>query len=251
MLSFERQQQILELLNLHKCVTVDFLCKQLFASSATIRRDLAEMAEKNLIIRVHGGAALLEGANQDLPLLVRVNKHRDKKEVIAKLALRYISDSSAIFMDSSSTVTFLAEKLGSFRDLSVLTNGIHTMNTLNEQKGTKIFFCGGLIKDDSSVTGASAIDFIGCFHADLFFFSCCGLSLPGGTTEASEENAVVKKQMFTHARKRILLCDSTKFGQEFFCKVCSVSDIDVIITDQKPSESFLKGCQTTVLFPQE
>ncbi len=175
MLSFERQQQILELLNLHKCVTVDFLCKQLFASSATIRRDLAEMAEKNLIIRVHGGAALLEGANQDLPLLVRVNKHRDKKEAIAKLALRYIADSSAIFMDSSSTVTFLAEKLGNFRDLSVLTNGIHTMNTLNEQKNTKIFFCGGLIKDDSSVTGASAIDFIGCFHADLFFFSCCGL----------------------------------------------------------------------------
>lgn len=249
MLSFERQQQILEILNQHKCVTVDFLCKQLFASSATIRRDLAEMSEKKLIVRVHGGAALLEGTNQDIPLLVRVNKHRDKKEIIAKLAMKYISDSSTIFMDSSSTVTFLAERMDSFRELSIITNGIPTMNTLNEKNGAKIFFCGGLIKNNSSVTGPAAIDFIGNYRADLFLFSCCGLSLDGGCTEADEENAAIKKQMFRNAKKRILLCDSTKFGEEFFCKVCSAENIDIIITDQKPAAEFLAICKSSLIYP--
>lgn len=240
MLSFERQQQILDILKEHKCVRVDFLCKKLYASGATIRRDLSEMDEKGLITRVRGGAALIEGTNQDAPLLVRSNENRDKKEYIAQLALRYVHDSATIFMDSSSTVTFLADKLAGFRDLSIVTNGIATMNSLNEYTTAKVFSSGGLIRNNSSFVGQIAIDSIQNFRADIFFFSCCGLSFEGGCTEADEDNAALKKQMWKNAKKRILLCDSTKVNQDYFCKVCDIQDIDLILMDPNPAHSFMK-----------
>ena len=49
MISYERQNEILELLKERRTVTVEFLCRRLFASGATVRRDLAEMAQKGLL----------------------------------------------------------------------------------------------------------------------------------------------------------------------------------------------------------
>ena len=54
MISYERQNEILELLKERRTVTVEFLCRRLFASGATVRRDLAEMAQKGLLERVRG-----------------------------------------------------------------------------------------------------------------------------------------------------------------------------------------------------
>ena len=48
MISYERQNEILELLKERRTVTVEFLCRRLFASGATVRRDLAEMAQKEI-----------------------------------------------------------------------------------------------------------------------------------------------------------------------------------------------------------
>lgn len=248
MLSFERQQQILQVLKERRCATVDYLCQHLYASGATIRRDLQEMAEKGLVTRVRGGAALIEGTNQDAPPLVRVNKEKEKKEYIARLALRFVSDSATLFMDSSSTVTYLAAKMEGFRGVSVVTNGLPTLNMLNERTTAKVLVCGGVLKNNSSIVGQEAVDLVESFRADILFFSCCGLSLDWGTTEASEDNTKVKKAMCKNAKRRVLLCDSTKFDQEYFCRACPIQDLDVIITDQKPSKEFLNGVGCEVIY---
>lgn len=248
MLSFERQSQIIDILRERQCATVGFLCEKLFASGATIRRDLALMEEKGLIQRVRGGAALMAGNNQDAPLLVRVNKERDKKEHIARLALQFITDSATLFMDSSSTVTVLAQKMDVFHNLSIVTNGVNTMNVLNERTTATVYACGGVLKNNSSMAGALAVDFVKNFCADILFFSCCGLSVKNGSTEAIEDNAAVKKSMCLHAKKKIMLCDSTKFSSEYFCKVCDLRDLDVIITDKKPDDAFLRQASTRILY---
>lgn len=240
MVSFERQQQIINILKENKFVTIRLLCKKLFASEATIRRDLNIMQKKGLIVRIRGGATLIKGTNQDTPLFIRSTKDKERKKIIAQLATEYINNSITLFMDSSSTVTFLAEKLSDFENLSIVTNGISTINVLNEFTSVKIFSTGGIIKNNSSMIGQLALNNISNFRADILFFSCCGLSTEFGTTEASEDNAEIKKLMCKNSKRRILLCDSTKFNQEFFCKVCDIKDIDIIITDKKPNDEFIK-----------
>ncbi len=248
MLLYERHQQILDLLKEYRSATVEFLSSRLYTSPATIRRDLNVMAEKGLLTRVRGGAALTEGNNQDAPPLLRVNKEREKKERIARLALPLLRDGSTVFLDSSSTVSALAEKLTSLKGLSVLSNGIATVNLLNEMTTAKVFTCAGVIQNQSSIVGQLSVRTVEKFHADLFFYSCCGLSLRCGATEASEEAAAVKRAMFANADKRVLLCDSTKFGLEFFCKSCDLSQVDILVTDRKPDAAFLQGVSCTVLY---
>lgn len=250
--SFERQQQILDILRGHSFASVDFLCKKLYASPATVRRDISEMDERGLINKVRGGAAIIEGTNKDAPLLVRANKNREKKDIIAKLAIKYITNSMTIIMDSSSTVTVLAHRLESFQNATVLTSGIATLNYLNENTTLKVISSGGRISNKSAMTGQTAINTINNFHADIMFFSCCGFSIECGTTEAAEENAEVKKAMCKNAKQTILLCDSTKFNQEFFCKACAIQDIDIVITDKKPSDIFLQEAEKflKVVYPK-
>ena len=245
MLSAERQEQILELLRENRHASVDFLSRKLYASAATVRRDLAYMDEMKLLRRVRGGAELIDGANRDTPLLVRSNKNRELKEKIASLSLRFAAGKRTMFLDSSSTVTMLAERMLDFRNITAICSGVATLQLLNERASAELICCGGIVVNNSSFAGPSALRTIENYHADVCFFSCCGLSLSCGTTEALEENAAVKKAMCGNSDFRVLLCDSTKFGLNFFCRSCGLGDIDVIVTDRKPEEKFLKnaGCR--------
>lgn len=241
MLTYERHDQIIHILREQRYASVEFLCSTLFVSGATVRRDLADMEKKGIITRVRGGATLPEGLNKDAPLPVRTGMNMEKKRVIAQLALSHIKESMTVFMDSSSTVTALAERMTAFKQLSVVTNGIGTANVLNEKSAAKVFLCGGLIQDHATLVGDAAVDMIDQFCADIVFFSCCGLSAAMGTTEASEAVVKIKQAMLRNARRKVLLCDSSKFGSTYFCKTCHLKDIDIIITDQKPDPDFIQA----------
>lgn len=251
MISYERQNEILELLRKHRTVTVEFLCHRLFASGSTVRRDLTEMAQKGLLERVRGGATLISGPSQDAPLLVRTQKDREKKKIVASLALNFLADNMTVMLDSSSTVTCLATQLAKFKNLSVVTNGIETASVLNDNTSFKIYLCGGLIQNNSSLVGSLAQETLEHFRADVLFFSCCGISAPDLVTEANEETAAMKRLMLRNAKKKILLCDSTKMNREYFCKSCRVEEIDVIITDVPPEQTLLTALkkQTQVVYP--
>ena len=76
MLSLQRQQEIYELIQKKKSVTVPQLCSQFFISPATARRDLDALEKNGLIRRNHGGAVLLEGGNKELSVFSRQTEHR-------------------------------------------------------------------------------------------------------------------------------------------------------------------------------
>lgn len=79
MLQLKRQQDILSLLGEHKSMTVKELCAVLYASPATIRRDLAEMERAGLLRRSFGGAVLTESYPDQMPLAVRASDRITEK----------------------------------------------------------------------------------------------------------------------------------------------------------------------------
>ena len=60
----ERSNSILNYLKEKKSASVEELAKLLFVSEATIRRDLTEMQKLGQIERSHGGAILMENADE-------------------------------------------------------------------------------------------------------------------------------------------------------------------------------------------
>lgn len=235
MLFQERQREIMTILKERKSATVWLLANRLFVSPATIRRDLIIMEQNNLLLRVHGGAVLPPTHSKDQPHLLRKEINTSAKESISKVALRYLENGSICFFDSSSTVSFLAKAAtGRKENLTVITNGLDTLNILGEESDFSIIATGGVYKNNSCLLGHGALSSIDRYYADCVFFSCCGISAHGSITEAEEENAAVKSKMLSRATKKILLCDSSKLDTQFLSVTCGLKDIDLLITEKKP-----------------
>ena len=60
MLAEERMAIILEIINEQKAVKLSQLCEMLDASISTVRRDINSLADMGKIVKVHGGAMVLD-----------------------------------------------------------------------------------------------------------------------------------------------------------------------------------------------
>lgn len=231
MFEVERLDHILAFLRENQTATVKTLAARLYASEATVRRDLNELEHRGLVKRLHGGAVLLDGANRELPIRVREQQNVEAKRAIAAKAARYLHDGQVIFLDASSTVMFLIKYFESFELLTIITNGLKTAQELSALNH-KVYCTGGLMLHNSSAyVGDFAVDFVRRFNADLFFFSSRGVSEDGLITDASSEETNVRKAMFEQSRSRIFLCDQSKLGKTYCYNLCSVKQADAWITD--------------------
>lgn len=231
MFEVERLDHILAFLRENQTATVKTLAARLYASEATVRRDLNELEHRGLVKRLHGGAVLLDGANRELPIRVREQQNVEAKRAIAAKAARYLHDGQVIFLDASSTVMFLIKYFESFELLTIITNGLKTAQELSALNH-KVYCTGGLMLHNSSAyVGDFAVDFVRRFNADLFFFSSRGISEDGLITDASSEETNVRKAMFEQSRSRIFLCDQSKLGKTYCYNLCSVKQADAWITD--------------------
>ncbi|MBQ9265700.1 MAG: DeoR/GlpR transcriptional regulator [Bacilli bacterium] len=232
--TFERYQEILDYLKVHKRATVDELAKILYVSPATVRRDLTEMQKLNIIQRTHGGALYVDN-NEDVSIFVRMNEGSSSKRDVAQVALKHIPEFRTCFIDNSSTSYEFAKML----DMSyktVVTNGIHIATTLCEREDIEVIFLGGVIKYNSYATnGNFATDMLEHFRFDLMICGAAGVR-PDGTYERSRETMEVKKIAMERSEKKILLVDSTKFKNNFLYRVGALEEYDAIFTDLTDEE---------------
>lgn len=63
--ALQRRQRLMDQLRLHGAVRVRDLAQDLSVSELTIRRDIAALAERGLLTRVHGGATLPSALEQE------------------------------------------------------------------------------------------------------------------------------------------------------------------------------------------
>lgn len=236
----ERQRQILNIINTEQFATVEMLCGRIFASPATIRRDLSVLEGKKAIKRTWGGAMPVVGSNQEIPHDIRLYRNSVQKMAIAETALRFISNSSTIMLDSSTTCAYLAQRLGTFSDLSVFTNGLDALSVLTHLPSVKTIIAGGTVTKGYEMRGSLTMRSVESYNADLLFLSCCSVSTQSGVTFTDEDNASIKQRMAQHAEKRILLCDSSKFDQSSFYKAFSLRDFDYIVCDTAPQNEELR-----------
>lgn len=91
--------------------------------------------------------------------------------------------------------------------------------------------------------GSRTEEAIRSYFVDKAIFSCKALDKEWGIMESQESFAYAKKAMMSSGRKKILVVDSTKFDQTAFSVGGSLREVDVVVTDRKPSERWLKYFQ--------
>lgn len=231
MYDVERQKQILDLLAKNKSMSVARLSEILYVSPPTVRRDLAALSREGLVSRTHGGVVLRDTSEKEIPLLFREDQNNLSKKIIASRAAAHIKNGSVLFLDASSTVSYLIPELEKFSDVVVVTNSPKTSMRLAE-RGIRNYCTGGLMLVHSvAYVGSEAERFVSGINADLFFFSSRGYTEGGVITDSSAEEAALRRAMLKNAKKSIYLADSTKKNQKYMYNICAVPDVDAVIDE--------------------
>lgn len=245
----QRKQEIIHLLKeSDQALSIDMLRDRIYASRSTIRRDLIQMENEGLIVRHFGAVLLTPPSSKENTAAYRGLENTEKKTVIAKAAAHLIHDNMVLFLDSSSTVSYLVQYLTAHENITVITNGMDIGQRLNSAPGVTCFMSSGLVKCNSnSIIGDFACGFIDNFRADLAILSCKAIS-PSGLFEGDDSQAMIKRHMMQHAAKTVVLCDSTKEERQGFILLSSFSHIHILISDNSFSEDITKairesGCE--------
>jgi len=237
----ERKREIVEHLNQHNGIaSMNYLCKRLYASRSTIRRDLLSLEEDGILKRSHGYVSLIVKSAKESPIGMRQIENQDKKQSIAKKTDSLIKDGMVIFLDSSSTVCQLAPILKTKHNITIITNGINIANELSHAQNLTCFLCPGVLKHQSlSIVGEFTSEFIKNFHAELAILSCKAIR-ENGVFEGDDSQGLVKKSMMENADKTILLCDTTKENAVGFFKTSDFEKLSCLISDASFSPSLQK-----------
>jgi len=241
MLAVERRNLILEKLQDEKKVVVSELSTLFDVSEETIRRDLDKLDKEGLATKSYGGAVLNENASLDMPFNVRKKRNMKGKKIIGDLLSTLIGEGEHIIVDPSTTAVAIVKALKSRKKLTVITNSIEVLIELSDVTGWDIISTGGTLRENYlALVGPKATDVIKSFNADKVILSCKGLDMEKGLTDANEMFSQVKQTMLRSAKKRILAADYTKFNKVAFSKICDLDAIDMIVTDIRPSDEWMK-----------
>lgn len=241
MLAVERKNQILEKLQEEKRVVVSELSERFQVSEETIRRDLDKLEKEGLAIKSYGGAVLNERSDTDMPFSVRRKKNMEGKGVIAKIVADQIADGDHIFIDASTTALSIVKELQTSRTkLTIITNSVEVLFETVDDSDWDIISTGGkLYGRYLALVGPRALEGIHAVNADKVILSCKGLDMNRGITDANELFSQVKQRMLAHANTKILAADYTKFDTVAFSHICDIADIDMVVTDRKPSQAWM------------
>ena len=133
----ERKKQILSYLtNGNGVGDITNMCKKLYVSRSTLRRDLITLEEEGMIKRHHGGISLISPSSSENSINIRKMENTDKKMTLVKRARTLLQDNMVIFLDSSSTVSLFIPYLKPYSNLTVITNGINIASQLNNLPGS-------------------------------------------------------------------------------------------------------------------
>lgn len=240
MLAVERKNHIFELLQNEGRVLVAPLSEQFGVSEETIRRDLEKLEKEGVATRTYGGAVLSK-TKDDLPYSVRSQTNVEAKQKIAENVAALIEDGSFVMLDESSTSGFVAQAIKDKTNITLITNSIEIILSLNDVQGQgwNIMSTGGKLKHNVlALTGHQAESFIRGYHVDIAVISCTGLDLNVGYTDAGEDNALIKRAMIDAADKTILAVDSVKFGKKAFAPIGGIDELSYIVTEKEPGREW-------------
>jgi len=239
--SAQRQGVILGDMKASGFVSVPMLAEQCGVSEMTVRRDLDRLAEFGLLERMHGGAAPLRRtaiARVDLvepSLDMRHLAQAPQKLAIARAAARIITPGQTIALDIGTTTGRLAAELANTA-VSIYTTSVRIAASLASAR-PMVYLPGGLVAGaEPSIVGSRAIAHLRQLNFEIAFLGASGLSEGGILFDYSLEDAEVKRAFTEAAQRVVMLLDSSKFNRVSVARICSVAQIDTLITDCMPPE---------------
>lgn len=239
MLKKERHEFIMRQINLHNRVLTSDLVDLLSVSEDTIRRDLQELSEDNLLYKVHGGALSrsYHSTFDDSAVYAK-----EAKIAIAKKTLPLIKDGMVILTGGGTTILELVKQLPETLHATFFTVSPLVAVELAKYRKIEVIMIGGMFSKNSQITyGGHVISQLSEINADLCLLGTSAIHPVDGLTDTDWEINQLKKTMLSSSRSSAILCISEKLNISLRIKVAALENISYLITELDPgSEQLLE-----------
>ncbi|MGW7541845.1 DeoR/GlpR family DNA-binding transcription regulator [Streptomyces sp. NPDC054770] len=233
-----RWKALLELLVERGRLEVEEAAAELAVSAATIRRDLDQLAEQQMLVRTRGGA-VVHGVSYELPLRYKTARQASEKQRIAKAVADLVAPGEAVGLTGGTTTTEVARALAVRGDLAtgapaltIVTNALNIANELAVRPQFKIVVTGGVARPQSyELIGPLADGVLGQITLDVAVLGVVGFDVTHGAAAHDEAEAAVNRLLCERAARVIVAADSSKLGGRAFARICAAEVVDTLVTD--------------------
>ncbi|WP_297790175.1 DeoR/GlpR family DNA-binding transcription regulator [uncultured Anaerococcus sp.] len=228
MLKEKRHELILSQLQNEGTVQVSKLSEFLRVTDMTVRRDLKELEDKNLLVRVHGGA---KSPDMSLPREFsndeKLSKNRDQKEYIAKIIAALIGDYENIFLGAGTTIEYVSNHITN-KTCNIYTNSLYLFEKLKYIRGLRVFLIGGEFREiTGAFVGSLAMELVEKLRFSRAFIGVNGIA-DGMAYTYSVDEGILQAKILENSNKAYLIADSSKIGVEDFYGFYNIENADVI-----------------------
>jgi DeoR family glycerol-3-phosphate regulon repressor len=238
-----RHVEIVALLRKSGRVAVEDLAAHFGVTLQTIRRDLKELSESRSLVRVHGGAIIASGVS-NLAYEARQHVAHQHKQLIGEAAARLVPDNASLLINIGTTTEEVAKALSGHSGLLVITNNLHVASELHRNKSIEVIITGGSLRHgDGGILGAVTVAQIEQFLVDIAVIGTSAIDSDGNLLDFDIREVEISRAIIGHARKVILVSDSSKFSRAAPVKIGHLSEIDVFVTDHLPSPEIADMCR--------
>ncbi|WP_217544818.1 DeoR/GlpR family DNA-binding transcription regulator [Streptomyces sp. GbtcB6] len=233
-----RWKALLELLVERGRLEVEEAAAELAVSAATIRRDLDQLAEQQMLVRTRGGA-VVHGVSYELPLRYKTARQASEKQRIAKAVADLVAPGEAVGLTGGTTTTEVARALAVRGDLAtgapaltIVTNALNIANELAVRPQFKIVVTGGVARPQSyELIGPLADGVLSQITLDVAVLGVVGFDVTHGAAAHDEAEAAVNRLLCERAARVIVAADSSKLGGRAFARICAAELVDTLVTD--------------------
>lgn len=246
MLRAERQQAILELVKNRGIVAIEDLIAYTESSKATIRRDINELAEQSLLVKIRGGARFYTDVKlpgQEPSQIAKSLVNMEEKQRIAVAAKRHIRPNSCLFLDSGTTVLELAKLLVNEPNLTVVTNDIQIGAELSGNQKSTLLFVGGMVrKGFTSTYGYFAEQMLSELSVNQMFFSVDAVDPDLNITSYTMDDINVKKSVWRRLKSGFC-CATTPNSPPARCSISAHWQISTQLSSPRNwTRALLSSC---------
>ncbi len=236
MLARQRQDRILEEVSQRGGARVSDLVSALGVSDMTVRRDIRELARRNLVLRVHGGATSVSGRSAEEPsFLVKSGLQPLLKTAIAKAAAALIEPGASVALSAGTTTYVLAQNLLTVPDLTIVTNSPPVADLLHAsgREDLTVILTGGVRTPSNALVGPVAVAALRTLHVDALFLGVHGMDERAGLTTPNLVEAETDRALVACARKVIVCADHSKWGVVGLSTIADLARVDILVTDDQ------------------
>lgn len=241
----ERQERIARIVEEHGRARVSDLAALFGVSGVTIRKDLVVLEAEHRLVRTHGGALAVDRSRAELSWEIRERLQANQKLWIGAAAAALVHDGESIVMDASTTALSVARHLkarGGWSQVTVVTNGLRIASELAGHPGITVLMLGGRVRWEAlSLVGQLGDGLFSRINVQKAFLGAAGFTVESGLSDATDEEAQIKRSMVAAAREVIAIVDHTKWERAAFATFCPTDKISVVLTDEAAPDAMVKA----------